>query len=368
MKLTAILPFELNGRALGAEQARIRTHTFWKRLDFIVPTAADADAPVVMYWNAAFDDRHDSEITYVNREEWGPYPADGHQVVRYHGGEYWRQCSRFDVVGGDLSSPVLDTAGLEELFTYPERNDLISKGDLPQISRKKQVVADEGELLGIVKHDLLLSRARIVEEHLEKLGNQLLIVGDTVFIRCGEPKLVLTNCARVDRYGKGVRLLRIDTDATTTARFEEERPTLVFPVSDFEPALEEASDGYDRDLARSFNEIRRPTVLRPDLLPDIDIQTYRAIGALRRFHDFGYAMEITQFANPCSAAHKRLGNAIRVYDRNLPAVETSQLEECLEECEAAFAGEYYGSLLSEARFNFDARQISLGDGLKGFAP
>jgi hypothetical protein len=369
MKLTAILPFQLSGRVLGDARARVRTHTFWKRLDFIVPTASDNDAPVVMRWNAAYDERHGSPITYVNREEWGVFPVDGQQTVRFHNGGYWRQCMRHDLVGGELASPVLDVNSLEEMFSYPSRNNLIGEHMLPSVSRGKPVVDNETEILGIVDKDHHWSRAIDIELKLEKLSNRLLVVDDTVFIACAEPKIVLSDCARMDRSEKVVRLIRIETDATEIEALERKRPDLVFPATEFDQALEASADeGYDPALVVEFNEPRRPTVVRADLLPDMDTETFRAVAALRRFHDFGFEMEMTQFDGPCRDAHQALGSALRVFYTTLPTVDTEGLELALEQCETAFEREYHGSLLREARSHFDSSQIGFGDRIRGLRP
>lgn len=363
MMFTAILPMELNG--VRRQGDAVRRHTFWWETEFTVSVAREDTAPVVMSWNAAFDERH----RYLNREEWGPYPYDGQQVVRHFNGAYWRQCLMTDVMPGDFRSEVLTTASLEAVFTKPTRNDLVNIDGSVVVGPRKPVVRERSEFFqGPIAYDLQQVRATQKEENLAHLANTLLIVGDTVYRKCAEPVVVLSDSVLLDRQENELRLLKIETDKAVIERLCSKRPDLVVPIMDFDTALQEAPHGFDPIASGEFNDIRRPNILRPDLISDIDVNTFRAISHMRIFKEQCFEMEMTQFAGPCGIAHRNLIDAFKDFDANFSQDAVNAIEDCLEECTTAFAREYYGKHLKLARQYFDRRPVSLDADITRMSP
>ena len=352
MMFTAVMPIALNGvRNAGGG---VRRHTFWKEIDFVIPAVSDADAPVVMYFDAAFDERH----RYLNRAEWGPYPSDGQQVVRYHEGSYWRQCMEYDIAVGELSSRVVDTDAFAASFVRPQVHGLVKGVDMAYVGPRKPTVRDEAEIVNIVATDLAHQRALSLERRMSELGGSVLIVDDTVYVKCAMPLVAIaSDCVILDSASNFLWLLRVETDPDRIEKMSSKLSGNYAPVTDFDAALADASCGYDQAKNLLFNEHRRPVILRPDLLPDLDVHAWRGVNEMRQFNEDCYTMEIVNFAGPCGVAHRSLSMALAAFDAAGPAASTDGVEDSLEECTAAFENEYHGKHLENARGFFDNRPV-----------
>lgn len=350
MRLTAILPFELNGVAVGGN--RVRKHTFWKEMDFVIPQVAEDAAPIVISWDTAFDDGQ----SIADQEQWGAFPESGVEEIRYHSGSYWRQCLEFDAVGGPLASRVLDVDGFEATLNRPERHDILIHGGLPVIKRGKETVRDASEIM-IVQNDLALVNARSLENQLQRLGERLLIVDNTIYLRCREPLISLERHPEGRERGKHPKLLKIVTDdrQISARRYDD-----LVPIPDFDTALDEsACNGRFTSLALELNERRRPTILRPDLLRDLDTPSFRALSALRQFRQTCYDLDMMAFAGPHQSASANMAAALENFFASPFVSDMREIEECLDECLAAFAQEPNLYLLEEARDHLDGRAVRI---------
>ncbi|MDW9478938.1 hypothetical protein GOB57_09620 [Sinorhizobium meliloti] len=245
MIFSATIPVAITGTRIGFQHRGMRRYTFWQEFDIRVKSAKSEAAPVVASWNAAFDER----LAFrTSRDDWGAYPADGQQHVRFHDGSYWRLAMQSDLVEGPLSSPVLDAGRLSDAFDRPERNLLLSQDPLPLVGKGKPVVRDIGEYIELVNSwHKDYTTYQSLTARIEALGEKFLVVDDLAYIRCAEPMIELSDCLLVDRAGNASLLLRVITDEKESGWRAEKTPHRLFPLSDFDEAMAAAPEsGFNR--------------------------------------------------------------------------------------------------------------------------
>ncbi|MCV9963573.1 hypothetical protein OIU34_16845 [Pararhizobium sp. BT-229] len=369
MIFSATIPVAITGTRVGFRHRGTRRYTFWQEFDITVKSVKSEAAPLIASWDAAFDERL---VHRTSRNDWGTYPSDGQQHVRFHEGAYWRQVMQSDVIEGSLSSPVLDAGAFSDAFDKPEWNLFLSQAPLPTVGRGKPVVRDMGEYIELVNswHDDYKSYNALTAK-IEAVGKMFLAVDDTVYIRCGEPMIELSDCVVVDRAGNVAHLLRVSTDKKECKWRAEKTPHRLFPLLEFDEALAAAPEakfdrdfGVDRATGVDFNEIRRPHIARPDLLTGLDYRSFQSLCELRRFFN---QIELTDPVDHHGGTarmaertrlHMLLGAAINDYDKG-NAEAFGNIEDLLPSLHAAWHGTFVETLTEKVIALLDERPIFL---------
>ncbi len=369
MIFTATIPIAIRGTRVGFQHRGVRQYTFWQEFDISIKSVRSEAAPLVASWDAAFDER----LVYrTNRNEWGAYPSDGQQNVRFHDGAYWRQVMQSDVVEGSLSSPVLDAGAFCEAFDKPERNRFLSDAPLVSVGRGKPVVKDMGEYIELVHawHDDTKAYNALTAK-IEAVGNKFLIVEDTVYIRCAEPMIELSDCIVIDRDGNASHLLRVITDKQACKWRAEKTPHRLFPLLEFEEALAAAPEakfvrsfGIDSATGADFNEIRRPHIARAELLTGLDHRSFQSLCEMRRFFNQCNETDHVDHHQGTTAnaertrLHRLLGAALTDFENgNVEAF--GRIEDLLPSLHAAWHGTYLEMLTGKVIELLDERPIFL---------
>lgn len=368
MIFSATIPVAITGTRIGFQHRGTRRYTFWQEFDIRIKSVKSEAAPLVASWDAAFDER----LAFrTSRSEWGAYPADGQQHVRFHDGSYWRQTMKADLMESPLSSPVLDSGAFSDAFDRPERNLLLSQAPLPSVSRGKPVVKDLAEYIELVnaRHEDYKSYNSLTAS-IEAIGKNFLVVEDTAYIRCAEPMIELSDCPVVDRAGNASLLLRVITDEKECRWRAEKTPHRLFPLSDFDEALAAAPEkGFDHNVGLDpagvdFNELRRPHIARPDLLTSLDYRSFQALCAMRRFaNECGLTDHVDHHAESGpnterTRLHRLLMAAIAEYDEG--DVEAfGRIEDLLPLLHEAWHGTYLDMQTGRVIALLDERPIFL---------
>jgi hypothetical protein len=370
MIFSATIPIAITGRRVGLQHRGIRRYTFWQEFDIRVKSVTSKAAPMVASWDAAFDER----LVYrTSRSDWGAYPSDGQQTVRFHEGGYWRQLLQSDVVEGPLSSPVLEAGAFCAAFDRPERNLILSNAPFVSVGRAKPVIKDLSEQVEIVNsmHDDYKSYQSLTEK-IEAVGNRFLVVDDTVYVRCGEPMIELSDCIVMDREGNASHLLRVITDKTECTWRAEKTPHRLFPILEFDEAVAAASEpkfdrafGLDPATGAEFNEKRRPYIASADHLTSLDHRSFRALCEMRRFFkQCDLTDQVDQHRHTSTNTHYRtrlhrlLGEALTDYD-NGDAEAFGRIEDLVPSLHAAWHGTYLDTLTEKVITLLDERPIFL---------
>lgn len=293
MIFTATIPLSVRGTAArqpGGRNPGSRHHTFWLERDVLIPSVSEADAPQVASWNAAFDER----LVYrTSRTDWGAYPRDGEQHVRYHAGRFWRPALRSDIGNSDNASEVVDANAFAASFDRPTENRLLRYGPLTGVRAHRPVVRSPEEFLDRIEYDAAKKAYDETVRFLDRMPNLFIVVAGTVYTACVEPLIELSDNALGDRDGKFRLLLRVITDERECKWRLEKTPERVFPLHEFDEAMETAAaaadPGYDPAAAvdpttnTCYDEVRRPRIQRPDLITQLDRRSFQALAFLRRF-------------------------------------------------------------------------------------
>ncbi|MCS4089625.1 hypothetical protein [Rhizobium sp. BK176] len=321
MIIGATIPVAINGRRVGAQNPGVRRHVFWQEFNLRLRDVTSEDAPLVAAWDAAFDERLSLR---TSRKDWGTYPADGQQNVRHYDGAFWRQAMHVDVVEGEPASRVYDAGTFAEMFERPTHNLLLSSAPLPTVGKGKPVVQNLEDYIDLLQswseeHKTYQS---IVSKLQRGIPNNVLIVDDTVYIRCAEPMLELSDCAVLDKEAKCSLLIRVITDPKEIQWRTEHTPHRLFPLSDFDEAMAaapeagfEASFGVDKTTGVAFNEVRRPSIFRPDLLTHLDYRSFQALNDMRLFVEECERTERLDHNLECARLHAQLKAAIADHDK-----------------------------------------------------
>lgn len=369
MIFNATLPVVVHGTRIGYEHRGMRRYTFWQEFDVMVPSAKPEAAPIVASWEASFDERL---VHRTSRRDWGAYPDDGQQHVRFHNGQYWRQAMQSDLTDAPLSSPVLDAGTFVQAFDRPESNRLLSQAPLPTVGRGKPVVRDIGEYMDLVRsYDDDYEAHEALTAKISRLGEKFLVVEDTVYVRCAEPMIELSDCAVLDRSAKVSLLLRVITDRKECDWRGTKTPHRLFPLSEFDEALAAAAEpGFDRsaciDRATGvdFNEMRRPHIARHDLLTGLDYRSFQALCALRNFANMcdltdqiGHHGEDGPNAER-TRIHRQLVATLKEYDGG-DAEAFGRIEDLLPSLHAAWHGTFLDMTTAKIMALLDERPIFL---------
>ena len=277
-----------------------------------------------------------------------------------------------DVVDGPLSSPVLDAGAFCKTFDKPERNLFLSDAPLVSVGRGKPVVKDMGEYIDLVHtwHDDNKAYKSLTAK-IEAVGNRFLVVDETVYIRCAEPMIELSDCVVMDRDGNASHLLRIITDKTECKWRAEKTPHRLFPLLEFDEALAAAPEakfdrsfGIDSATGAEFNEIRRPYIANADLLTALDHRSFQAICEMRRFaSQCDLTDHVDHYGETAANAertrlHRLLGSALSDYDKG-DTEAFGRIEDLLPSLHAAWHGTYLETLTGKVIALIDERPVFL---------
>jgi hypothetical protein len=373
MIIGATIPVAVKGRRIGAQNPGVRRHVFWQEFNLRVRDVMSKDAPLVAAWDAAFDERLSLR---TSRKDWGAYPAAGQQNVRYHDGAFWRQAMHVDVVDGELSSPVYDAGAFSEAFERPTNNLMLSSASLPTVGKGKPVVRAVEEYIDLLQSwsDEHKSYEAMVEKIKRGIPNNVLVVDETVYIRCAEPMLELSDCAVLDRDAKCSLLVRVITDPKEIKWRTEKTPHRLFPLSEFDEAMAAAAEagfapslGLDRTTGVAFNEIRRPSIFRPELLTQLDYRSFHALCDMRHFAEECEATEKLDHNLECSRLHAQLKAALADYDKgDLGAF--GRIEDLVPLLHAAWDGTWMGRHTEKVMASLDERPLFMPQVSRGPKP
>ncbi|MBY3433344.1 hypothetical protein HFN89_04105 [Rhizobium laguerreae] len=373
MIIGATIPVAINGTRVGALHRGIRRHVFWQEFNLRVRSVTSDDAPLVAAWDAAFDERLSLR---TSRKDWGAYPADGQQNVRFYDGAFWRQAMHADVIEGELPSPVYDAGTFSQAFDRPARNALLSSAPLPSVGKGKPVVRELGEYVDLVQSwsDEYKAYESIVARLQREIPRNILVVDETVYIRCAEPMLELSDCAVADKYGKVSLLVRVITDPEQCKWRSERTPDRLFPLSEFDEAMAAAPEagfdpsvGIDKGTGVSFNEIRRPSIFRPDLLTAMDYRSFQAIGGMRTFAAECEMTERVENNLECARLHAQLKAAIAAHDEGDPDA-FGRIEDLVPLLHAAWSGTWMDRHTEKVMASLDERPVLMPQVSRGPEP
>jgi hypothetical protein len=370
MIIGATIPVAINGRRIGAQNPGVRRHAFWQEFNLRLRDVTSEEAPLVAAWDGSFDERL---AMRTNRKEWGAHPVGGQQNVRYYDGAFWRQAMHSDVVEGELASPVYDAGTFAQVFERPTHNLLLSSAPLPTVGRGKPVVRDIEEYVDLLQSwsEEHKSYQSMVTKLQRGIPNNVLIVDDCVYIRCAEPMLELSDCAVLDRDAKCSLLIRVITDPKQVKWRTEKTPHRLFPLSEFDEAMAacpeagfEPSFGADKATGVAFNELRRPSIFRPDLLTHLDYRAFQALNDMRRFVEECEQTERVEHDLECARLNAQLKAAISEHDKG--DVEAfGRIEDLGPLLHAAWDGTWMGRHTEKVMASLDERPLFMPEVSRG---
>jgi hypothetical protein len=370
MIIGATIPVAINGRRIGAQAPGVRRHVFWQEFVLRLRDVTSEEAPLVAAWDASFDERLSLR---TSRKDWGAYPSDGQQNVRHYDGAFWRQAMHVDVVEGEPVSRVYDPGTFAETFERPTHNLLLSSAPLPTVGRGKPVVRHIEEYVDLLQtwSEEHKSYQSMVSKFQRGIPNDVLIVDDTVYLRCAEPMIELSDCAVLDREAKCSLLIRVITDPKEIKWRTEHTPQRLFPLSDFDEAMAAAPEdgfdpsfGVDKATGVAFNELRRPSIFRPDLLTHLDYRSFHALCDMRHFAEECERTDRVQHHLECARLNAQLKAAITDHDKG--DVEAfGRIEDLVPLLHAAWDGTWMSRHTEKVMASLDERPILMPEVSKG---
>ncbi|MCZ7861854.1 hypothetical protein O9X98_10745 [Agrobacterium salinitolerans] len=291
-----------------------------------IAEATETDAPVAVSWNDAPD--------RVQADIWGYYPVGGEAHTRWFDGAHWRPLLANEVLkGSDGSSPdltidaVLGLAASKNPY-HPFLGNWYPHS--PAVPKK----LPEGEAEDRFGTLTSTQRGAVIKMAKEKFQH-LLLVGDTVYVKCPEPKIVPFVVVAPDGETRH-RFLRIVTNESTINRAFAANSDDVYPVSAFDEAMT-AKHLFSHPFVTAIDARRRPEVFVWD---SIDEDSVLHEVADRKVMNFVMTLNDVRLGQTTVDQLESM-SAIRMAV-SLPKSEErfERLEHALRRCVVAWEGKY----------------------------
>jgi hypothetical protein len=216
--------------------------------------ATETAAPVAVSWNDTPDQSQTSN--------WGAYPIGGIAHTRWHDGSHWRPLllAELDASTGP-SEPMtfdalLDVTGSKNPYHSFLGNRYPHSPPVPKKLPKKLPEGEAEDRFGTLTRTQRGATIKLAKEKFERL----LLVGDTVYVKCPQPMVVPFVVVAPNGEGRHLRrFLRIVTNEAEINRAIAASPDNVHPVSAFDEAMT-AKHLFSHPFVTAIDDQRRPEI------------------------------------------------------------------------------------------------------------
>jgi hypothetical protein len=293
-------------------------------VEFEVAEASESDAPVAVSWNDIPSD--------IQAENWGPYLTGVDAHTRWYADSHWRPLLAADFVGvSDASLPVT-VDGLRNLpSSKTPYHSLLGNlyGSAPTVPRRLTFGNPEYHLGTMIK----TQRSEAVKVVQDKL-KRLLVVGDDVYIKCAEPKIVPFVVVQ-DAVTKH-RFVRIVTSEIEITRAVASDPDNVYPVTAFDEAML-SKHLFTLPAVTAIDRLRRPEI---HLWDSVDEDTALNEVADVKVRKFVMELSAFRFGEASCEQLESMAEIRRAFALRNGEERFERLEQALRACVVAWEGRY----------------------------
>ncbi|MCV9963572.1 hypothetical protein OIU34_16840 [Pararhizobium sp. BT-229] len=322
MQVPVLIEYGIEHFTPAGRRQKARVHEV---VEIELKEASETEAPVAVTWDDAPD-----EIQAVN---WGAYTREKVAHTRWHDGSHWRPILMTELDRSDGPSAEMTADALLGITASknPYHSFLGNYYPHSPAVPKRLPVGDPEERFGTVSHTQRGPTIKLAKEKFEKL----LLVGDTVYVKCPEPTIVPFVVVLQEGQVRH-RFLRIVTNESVINRAFGTTPDSVHPVSAFDNAMLD-KHLFSLPFVTAIDERRRPEIFAWD---SIDEDAVLHETADWKVLEFVRALDNVKFSQATILQLESTAAIRRAISLPKGEERLEKLEQALRQCVVAWEGTY----------------------------
>jgi hypothetical protein len=256
MQVPILIEYGIQHLTTARRHQRSRVHEV---VEVKLKEASETDAPVAVTWN-------DTPVDF-QKGNWSSYTNEATAHTRWHKGTHWRpilMAELYTPSGSIGPSAEMTAESLLGIAASSKPHCWILGNYYPNepAAPKKLPVGNPEDRFGVVTQS---QRGPTIDQVKEKFEN-LLLVGNTVYMKCPEPTIVPFVVGSEDGRTQN-RFLRIVTNESTINRALATDPDSVYPVSAYDNAMLD-KHLFSLPFVTAIDELRRPEIFAWDSIDE----------------------------------------------------------------------------------------------------
>jgi hypothetical protein len=250
MRINFPVYYGIDGRLPGKKASR--TYGFREFTVIDIPDVASEQAPVSCVWSPGTESRPHTDRPFWTNQ--GISDNNGNQITRWYDGRHWRRILLAECAGDVYRQPGLppldQVLAIETLMQGCAQGVMGVFCDWTWTQRYEDVAEDQSARFDVVKKSF---RQEVLEK-IETVPDRAIAVDGHLYRACFEPYITVSRKFRPDT---DVREIVVETDPCSLTR-NRNLIDKVFPITEFERALELAAQDNRDPAHRQYLENRRP--------------------------------------------------------------------------------------------------------------